>query len=427
MHFRNIAILAGIMRILFVHQNFPGQYVHLAPALAQAGHEVRALMLEPTARPLPGVTCTRYRVTRSSTPQIHPWVAEYETKVLRGEGCARAALALREQHGFMPDLICVHPGWGEALFLRDIWPEARQLHFVEWFYGWEGHDVTFDPEFPPRGIEARLRLRAKNTHLLQGLVEMDAGVSPTAWQRSTVPPAFQHKIRTLHDGVDTDLIRPDPEAIFEHGPLRLRHGDEVLSFINRNFEPNRGYHVFMRALPALLRERPQAQVVMVGGSGVSYGARPQDGRSWQDTLREEIAPQLDEAMRARVHFVGRLPHPQLMKLYQVTRAHVYLTYPFVLSWSMLEAMSAGALVIGSRTAPVEEVIEHGRNGLLVDFFDREGLVRTMADALAAPPGTHDAIRSTARETVVRRYDLRRVCLPGQVALVEEIGRGPRVA
>lgn len=416
------------MRLLFVHQNFPGQYVHLAPAFAQAGHEVRALMLEPTARDLPGVTSTRYQVLRGSTPQIHPWAGEFETKILRGEGAARAALLLRQQ-GFTPDVICVHPGWGEALFLRDIWPEARQLHFVEWYYGWDGHDVTFDPEFPPRSIDARMRIRTKNTHLLHGLMDMDAGVSPTEWQRSTVPEPFRSKVEALHDGVDTALIRPDAAAVFEctvpatGTRLRLTRQDPVISFINRNFEPNRGYHAFVRALPAMLARCPEAQVVLVGGDGVSYGAKSSDGRSWREHFLDEIRPQLTPEQLARLHFVGRLPHAQLIRLYQVTRAHVYLTYPFVLSWSMLEAMSAGALVIGSRTAPVEEVIEHGRNGWLVDFFDRDGLAQAMVEALQAPPDAHNALRSTARETIVSRYDLQRICLPKQMALVERLALG----
>jgi glycosyltransferase involved in cell wall biosynthesis len=428
LHLGQTLILVLTMRLLFVHQNFPGQYLHLAPALVQAGHEVRALMLEPTARDLPGVAGTRYQVLRGSTPNVHPWASEFETKVLRGEGAARAALALRQQ-GFTPDVICAHPGWGEALFLRDIWPEARQLHFVEWYYGWEGHDLTFDPEFPPRGIEARLRLRTKNSHLLHSLMDMDAGISPTGWQRSTVPELFRTKVEVVHDGVDTQLLQPNEDAVFEcalpgaSARLRLTRQDQVISFINRNFEPNRGYHAFLRALPALLARCPEAQVVLVGADGVSYGAKPEDGRSWRDRFLDEIRPQLTPAQLARLHFVGRLPYGQLIRLYQVSRAHVYLTYPFVLSWSMLEAMSAGALVIGSRTAPVEEVIEHGRNGWLVDFFDRDGLARAMCEALEAPPGAHDALRRNARDTIVSRYDLERICLPRQMALVERLALG----
>ncbi|MFM2053282.1 MAG: hypothetical protein RL456_1319 [Pseudomonadota bacterium] len=416
------------MRIIFIHQNFPGQYVHLAPALARAGHEVRALMLDPGARALPGVQATRYRVTRGSTPQVHPWAAEFETKVLRGEGCARAAWAMRRD-GWVPDLICAHPGWGEALFLRDVWPEARQLHFVEWYYGWEGHDITFDPEFPPEVPDARMRIRTKNSHLLHGLMDMDAGVSPTAWQRSTVPAALRGKVEVIHDGIDTDRLRPDASAVFACAvpgraePLRLGPDDEVVSFVNRNFEPSRGYHVFMRALPELLRRRPRAQVVMVGGDGVSYGAKPRDGRSWRDRFLDEVRPALDAQALARLHFVGRLPHPQLVTLYQVARAHVYLTYPFVLSWSMLEAMACGALVVGSRTAPVEEVIEDGRNGLLVDFFDAPALAARVAEALAAPAHAHDAIRQAARRTVVDRLDLHRQCLPRQMALAGRVARG----
>lgn len=408
------------MNILFVHQNFPAQYVHLAPALARRGHRVRALAISPQQRPLPGVEVLRYAVQRGNTPGVHPWVLDVETKVLRGEACVRTAQAL-VRTGYAPDLICVHPGWGEALFLREVWPQARQLHFVEYFYGADGQDVGFDPEFPPADLDLRCRLIMKNNALLQSLVTMDAGVCPTQWQADTVPALFHPKLTVVHDGIDTGRAQPQAGARFRATTqagisLDLGTEDEVLSFVNRNLEPSRGYHRFMRALPDLLRRHPQTQVVIVGGDQVSYGAQPPAG-SYQQIYLDEVRAALGPEALSRVHFVGRIPHAALMALFQVTRAHVYLSYPFVLSWSMLEAMACGALVIGSSTAPVQEVIEHGRNGLLVDFFDQAELIDTISATLARPRGSAP-MSQLARQTILDRYDLQSRCLPQQIALVE---------
>ncbi len=419
------------MRILFVHQNFPGQYRHLAPALAARGHQVMALGMSRQAVALPGVQVLRYGVTRGNTAGVHPWVQDVETKVLRGEACIAAAARLDAQ-GFRPDLIGVHPGWGEALYLRELWPQARQLHFVEFFYAAEGQDVGFDPEFVTVDLAMRCRLASKNLVLIQALSGMDAGVSPTHWQAGTVPPPWRERIEVIHDGIDTVFASPGPQARFQATSqagfaLDLGADDEVLSFVNRNLEPSRGYHRFMRALPTLLRRRPQAQIVIVGGNDVSYGARPAEGSHQQiylDEVREALGP---EAL-ARIHYVGRVPHTSLIDLFRIARAHVYLSYPFVLSWSLLEAMACGVRVIGSDTAPVRELITHGETGWLVDFFDTAALVDAAAQALAMPRDAvagADAIGRRARQRIVEGYDLQRVCLPRQVALAERVGGDAR--
>ncbi|MDP4300784.1 glycosyltransferase [Leptothrix discophora] len=413
------------MRILFVHQNFPGQYRHLAPALAARGHEVRSLGMSPLAAPLAGVQAMRYGLARGNTPGIHPWVQDIETKVLRGEACVAAAARL-DAADFRPDLICVHPGWGEALFLRELWPQARQLHFVEFFYAAEGQDVGFDPEFGTVDLAMRCRLATKNLALMQALVGMDAGISPTRWQAGTVPQPWRDRIEVIHDGIDTAYASPDNTARFRTTSqagtvLDLGADDEVLSFVNRNLEPSRGYHRFMRALPELLRRRPRAQAVIVGGNDVSYGARPAAG-SHQQIYLDEVREALGADGLARVHFVGKVPHRSLIDLFRIARAHVYLSYPFVLSWSLLEAMACGMRVIGSDTAPVREVIDHGETGWLVDFFDTAALVEASADALARPRDA-DGIGVRARARVLERYDLQRVCLPRQIALAERVGAG----
>lgn len=406
------------MRLLFVHQNFPGQYKHLAPALAARGHEVHALAINHQPG-VPGVRLHLYKVERGSSKNIHPWAVETETKILRGEACARAALALKGQ-GFTPDVICAHPGWGEALFLRDVWPTAKQLHYVEFFYSPVGQEVGFDPEFGMPDFDDCCRIRMKNANTLLNLEIMHRGICPTQWQRSTVPKLFRDSIEVIHDGVDTLLARPDPEAAFawhsEDGrERRVLKGDQVLTFVNRNLEPSRGYHVFMRALPQLLERHPRLQVLIVGGGGVSYGAHPAEG-SYKERFLAEVRDRLD---LSRVHFLGHVPYSRFLRLLQVSAAHVYLTYPFVLSWSMLEAMSAGCLVIGSRTPPVEEVIVDGENGLLVDFFATDQLSAAVSRALD-DPASFDKLRANARRTVVDQYDLRTRCLPLQMALIEAI-------
>ena len=264
-----------------------------------------------------------------------------------------------------------------------------------------------------------MQVRARNTAMTLALLDADRGVAPTRWQASRFPDDLRAKIDVIHEGIDTDLLHPSPraEVRLRRDGVVLRPGDEVITFVNRNLEPHRGYHIFMRALPAILARRPKARVVIVGGDGASYGPPPPGGGSWKQLFLDEVQGSLD---MARVHFVGRVAHGTLLQLLQISAAHVYLTYPFVLSWSMLDAMSAGALVIGSRTPPVEEVIKSGRNGVLVDFFDVDGLADAVVDALANPEA-YRAMRAAARQTVMERYDLRRVCLPAWMRLLEDVG------
>lgn len=408
------------MRILFVHQNFPGQFLHLAPALAARGHEVAALTDEGNARPaLAGVPVHRYR---SPGPRPDPAAARLGATLTemtdRATRAALAARALRDRHGYAPDVIFGHGGWGETLFLKEIWPQARLLLYAEFYYAARGLDVGFDPEFGPVTDERAFGVTARQAHHALAMAQADAALAPTRFQAATFPACFQPKLTVIHDGIDTGRLRPDPAARFAlPSGLVLAPGDEVLSFVNRNLEPYRGYHTFLRALPAVLAARPQAQVVIVGGDGVSYGGAPRGGGSWKDLFWAEVRDRIDPA---RVHFTGRIPYGDFAALMQVARVHCYLTVPFVLSWSVLEAMSAGALVVGSRTAPVQEVIEDGRTGRLADFFDTPALAEILTDSLARPEAMAP-LRAAARARIVAEYDLKRVCLPRLIAFVE--GRG----
>ncbi|MBK8175493.1 MAG: glycosyltransferase family 4 protein [Rhodospirillales bacterium] len=407
------------MRVLFVHQNFPAQYLHLAPALVARGDEVTALAIE-NQKPIPGVRILHYKPKRSSSTNIHPWVGDVETKVIRGEAAAQAATELRAR-GFSPDVICAHPGWGEALFLKDVFPQARLLSFIEFYYKAEGADFAFDPEFSEDEVTGRCRLRMKNANSLLNLDAADWCVTPTEWQRSTVPARYRERMTVIHDGIDTARVRPSATAVVRlaKSGIELRPGDEVITFVNRNLEPYRGFHIFMRALPEILRRRPNAIVLIVGGDEVSYGRRLGEGETWRQKMMAEVGDRIDHE---RVRFVGRIPYADFVSMLQVSAAHVYLTYPFVLSWSLLEAMAAGCLVIGSATPPVEEVIRDGENGLLVDFFSTADLAAAVDRALSHPDRMAD-VRARARQTVIDRYDLQTYCLPRHVALVDALAAG----
>jgi glycosyltransferase involved in cell wall biosynthesis len=356
----------------------------------------------------------RYEVKPPAHASALEQARDFETKVLRGLACARAMDQLKSS-GFTPDVVVAHPGWGEALFCKDVWPGARLVMFAEFFYRAEGADYNFDPEFSRESLADRARLRLKNTVHLHALHAADAVYTPTQWQWSQLPPEYRHKASVIFDGIDTELAAPQPHAFvqLQRDQLRLSADDEVITFVNRNLEPYRGFHVFMRALPEILRQRPQAHCIIVGKDQVSYGSAPTVGESWRQFMLAELGACLP---MERVHFVGGLPYADYLRVLQISRCHIYLTYPFVLSWSCLEAMSAGRVVLASATAPVREVIEHGVNGLLFDFFDVAALTRQAVEVLAAPEVCLE-IGARARQSVLDRYDLKTRCLPAQIELI----------
>ncbi len=420
------------MRILFVHQNFPGQFKHLAPELVKRGHHVVATsMRRDSPKIWNGLQVVRYQAARSSTKDIHPWVTDIETKVIRGEGFFRLALKLREQ-GFEPDLVIAHPGWGETLFVKDVWPRAKLAIYCEFFYRSHGADSNFDPEFPLTDPGDSCRIRLKNVNNILHFDLADAAISPTHWQASTFPEPFRSKIRVIHDGVDTAHLNPDPEARVtltrEPAPgsaadaarnVTLSRQDEVLTFVNRNLEPYRGFHTFMRMLPDLLAARPGLQVVVVGGDGVSYGSSPKGGGTWKAVMLREMGHRISPADWDRVHFAGKVPYPDFVRLLQVSTVHLYLTYPFVLSWSLIEAMSCACAIVASDTPPLLEAIEDDVTGRLVDFFDTSRMLGAVIELLD-DPGARRRLGEEARKRALSSYDLRTRCLPAQVEWVEEL-------
>lgn len=404
------------MKFLFVHQNMPGQYKHLAPELARDPANEVAFVTTEGKPDLPGVRKATYKVSRGRSANIHHYLGQLEEQVLQGQGAARAALDLSKS-GFRPDAIMAHTGWGEALFLRDVFPDSRILAFCEFYYSATGSDVDFAPDYKP-DLDRDCRTRMRNAHMALSMEAADWGISPTWWQWSQHPEPMRRRISVIHDGVDTDLCRRDPGAALElPNGERLTRADEVVTYIARNLEPYRGFDVFMRAAGPILERRPKARIVLVGGDGVSYGSGPPRGGKWREAMLDKA--RLDPA---RVHFLPRVPHEDLRRVFSISSAHVYLTYPFVLSWSAIEAMSHECAMVASRTEPVAEAIRDGREGRLVDFHDpREiaaAVVATLEDREAAA-----AMGEAARRAVLRKYDLRGVCLPAQVELVRALAEG----
>ncbi len=401
--------------ILFVHQNMPGQFRHLAAELAKNPAYRVVFLTRREGVTMPGIITARYPLKDAPPPPAEPLVRSIAQSVHFGTAVAKAAVDMTAKN-IVPDLIIAHPGWGEALFLRDAWPGAKIVTYAEYYYRPYDGDIGFDPLFP-RTLQGVSNARIMNANLLLSHEAADAMISPTQWQKSRHPQFLQDKTTVIFDGIDTERAAPRADASFALANGRvLTAKDEVITYVARNLEPHRGFHVFVEALPKLLAARPDAQIVVVGGDERSYSPPPRGGHpSWRSALMGGLDLGQDAA---RVHFVGKLAYADYLSLLQISGAHLYLTYPFVLSWSCLEAMSAGCAIIASDTAPVAEVITHEHNGLLFPFFDSAALVANVSRILD-DPALSRKLRTAARQTAVTRYNLAD-CLKQQLAFVHKV-------
>jgi glycosyltransferase involved in cell wall biosynthesis len=398
------------MKVLFIHQSFPGQFAHLALDLARdKKNKVFALSMEKLPAPL-GVQVYNYSLLRRPAPEAHPLLREQESKVLRAEACAAAAMQLKKD-GFEPDVVIAHPGWGEALFIKDVFPKVKLVLYCEYYYAIEGQDVGFDPEDPPLTFEARCALRLKNTTNLLSMEIADAAISPTQWQKSTYPKWAQERISVIHDGIDFSRLKHDPKTVLtmktKGGDIRVKPGDEVLTYVSRTLEPIRGFHIFMRTLPNVLKRRPKARVLIAGGDDRGYGYPAPDGKTWRERMIAEVGRELD---LERVHFVGRVPYQAYLQMLNVSRVHAYWTAPFVLSWSFLEAAASGLKVIASDTPPVKEFANRLGTST-VGFFDRAGYADQLVEALS---------RKTHRKTQALEDVELTFCVERQKALLKSL-------
>ncbi len=399
--------------VLFVHNNFPAQFGFIAEKLHAEGHRVAAIASE-TGRGFEGLTLVKWQARRGTTDGILPAAVRAEADLIRGAAAAQAALKLKAE-GWNPALIVGHPGWGETIYMREIFPEARQIAYAEYYYRSRGGDVGFDPEFSPQRERDPHELYAKNAGMAMAFAEADAIVSPTPFQASLLPEIFRERTHIIHEGVDTAVVKRHPNPRLTMGGGKIIDGARpLITLINRRFEPLRGFHVFMRALPRLMAEVPEADVIVIGADEEGGYGRPADkGTTWGQTLFAEVADSVD---RSRIHFVGRVPHALMLEVLSLSSAHVYYTYPFVMSWSLLEAMALECLVLGSDTAPVRDAITPGVDGILNDFFDVQALADAMIDACRNPERFAE-MRRAARQTVIRRFDRATISQPAWTRLV----------
>ncbi len=372
------------MKYLFVHQNFPGQYLHIVRHLVASQQHDVVFISEPNSNRIPGVRTVPYAKPRPAAAEAHIAARELDGAVRRAEAVARTAANLK-QLGFEPDVIIGHHGWGELLNIRDVWPDAPLVGYLEFYYRIDGVDVGFDPEFPTPAWD-HPRIRAKNAVNLLALNLGACAQTPTRWQLSTYPVWAQPLITLLPEGANLDVCKPNPQARRRNlkiGETTIRPSEKLVTYVARDLEPYRGFHVMMRAVPYLLRTRKDIRVVLVGADGVSYGIPPAEG-TWREKLLAELGDAIDPA---RVLFPGRLDYTAYLALLQRSDAHVYLSYPFVASWSLREALATGCVVIGSDTPTVAEFVTHDQNGLLVPFLDPkavgDAVLRVLEDASLA--------------------------------------------
>jgi len=405
------------MQILFIHQNFPGQFGRLASHLADDPNNTVVTLgerKEGKRFPHAKVHDYWYPKPKGGGPQTHGYIRGLEADTRRGQSVYRAMRTLKGK-GYSPDVVYGHPGWGDTLFVKDVFPDAKLICFWEFFYSNEGSDRNFDPEFPSTE-DGMLRTRMLNSTQLLAFESSDWGITPTMWQKSQFPSFMQETMSQVFDGIDTDIVRPNPDAVVQisDGP-KLARDDEVLTYIARNLEPYRGFHTFMRSLPSILERRPNCQVLIVGEDGVSYGKRLPEGETYKQMYQDEVGFESD-----RIHFLGRLSYSNYLSVLQVSSVHLYLTYPFVLSWSCVEAMGVGCAVIGSATPPVQELLIDDENGLLVeDMLDPQGVADKVVETLERRNDL-DEIRQAARQAIVENYDFKTVCLPQQIELIRRL-------
>ncbi len=406
------------MNILFVHQNMPGQYRELVQWLAaRGGHRIYFLTQRKNAPEIPGVQTRIYRAHHIPAKNSYGLSRVWEESTGAGFGCATAAKELETKEGFKPDIVVGHVGWGELTFFKQIWQDVPIIGFFEYYYNISGGMVGFDPA-DPVSEHAPYLMHARNAVPLANIETVDQGHCPTGWQRDQFPASFHDRMYVCHDGIRTDKLLPDPDASLGLGRLKepLTRKDEVVTYVARNLEKARGFHVFMRALPGILNARPNARVLIVGGNDTSYGGKSKFPGGLRAEMEAEVSKGVDWE---RVHFLGQVPYGDYQKIIQISRCHIYMTMPFVLSWSLLESMSMGATVVASDVAPVREAITDGKTGLLVDFFDPAALSARVVDVLSRPDDFNH-IGVAARKHVVEAYDFLTKCLPEHIAQINAL-------
>ncbi len=404
------------MHVLFVHQNYPAQFGHIAEHLA-ARHGFRCTYLsEKPAGTVGNVERIQYVVRGGATKETHYCSRTFENAVWHTDAVYQT---LKARPDIQPDLIVGHSGFGSTLFLKEFYPNVPIINLFEYFYQPTGSDMDFRPDFPSDEA-SRLRARARNAMLLCDLNNCTAGYSPMAWQRERLPMEYRDKIRVIHDGIDTNLWKPQAVADRSIAGRTISADKKIVTYATRGMESMRGFDVFMKAAKTLADRRSDVIFLIAGQDRIAYGG--DDKITGKKSFKEWVMSQ-DTYDPERFLFTGLLPPTELAKLFRLTDLHIYLTVPFVLSWSLLNALACGATVLASDTAPVREVIRHGENGLLTDFFDADAMAVT-ADRVLSNPGEYRHLGAAGVELVRQKYSMN-VCLPQMLNLYRDAVAGAK--
>ena len=406
------------MRYLFIHQNFPGQYLHLLRHLAAEPRNELVFISESNPNAIEGVRRVLYQKPTPNQEQVHPVARDLDLAARRAEIVSGMAGNLKRL-GFTPDIIIGHHGWGEMLDIQDVYPDVPILGYFEFYYEINGQDVNYDTEWPITP-DRYPRIRAMNAVNHLALALNQHGQTPTHWQLTRYPDWAQKHIRLIREGARLDVCKPNPAARQEEfaiGEFRVAPHEKLVSYVARNLEPYRGFHVMMRALPPLLAARRDVKVVMVGGDDVSYGSRLTN-TTWREFFQKELAGKYDES---RVLLPGQIGYDSYLRLLQRSDVHVYLTYPFVASWSLREALAMGCAVIASDVESVAEFITHGRNGLLVPGLDHANLARTILELLEDRK-LNAKLRAGARRHAEKHLDMKDHLAAMDATIAEIAGR-----
>ncbi|SHJ99592.1 glycosyltransferase [Propionispora hippei] len=401
------------MKILFIHRTFPGQFRYLATVLAQNSCNKVVFLTTSEIGDIPGVTKVLYKPHRNSYISTHPYLKNMEDSVIYGQAAYKTATQLKKD-GFVPDVIYGHSGWGPMLFMADVFPRVPIICHFEWFYRSHGSSFDFDPE-SRLTLDNKGEIRVKNTGILFDLVQCTKGIVPTEWQFQQFPREFHPKMEILHEGIHTGIFKPNPNGrlILPKLGLNLSNAKEIVTYVATGMEPLRGFPQFMAAVEKVQQLRPECHVIVVGEDRTEYSNQLSNGKTYREEAMGKYTYDL-----SRLHFTGRVPISDYLTILQASSVHIYLTYPFILSWSMLEAMACGCLVVGSDTPPVREIIEDTVNGFLVSFFSPSEIASRVVEVLENREAIN-LMKTKARNTILTKYDLTNL-LNRQIRLLETV-------
>lgn len=387
------------MHVLFLHTNFPAQFGQMAMHFARHHGYRCTFASEMQVANSAEIQHIQFQSQGGATAETHYCARSFENQTRRSHAVYEA---LKNRPNIQPDIIVTHCGFVSSLFLRELYPDTPQIGYFEFFYHARGSDMDFRSDLPPTSELDKLRVRSRNAQILLDLHNCDAGYSPTDFQRAQIPVEYQAKLQTIFDGIDTDLWKKHASPMRTYNGVSVPEGNRLITYVSRGFESIRGFDIFLQVADRVCRKRNDVTVIVVGEDRIAYGgdARFTEGKTFKDWTIDRYQPNL-----SRIHFVGRLPPGQLVQLLSLSNLHLYLTVPFVLSWSLMNALACGCTVLASDTAPVREMIRNGENGLLTDFFEIDKWVEKALDVLETPY-RYESLGQSARHMIHSRYSLR---------------------